>query len=131
MKARINAIAMKIVIRVVVKATTCSHCNVTFNVLSGFLYILRQACHFKHWFFVSAWCYNIGVGLLLNPFNGGPFWSYNKSNYSVRDSHLYSYLSWSIWAQGACWGQSCAIASNTGHTRIPTRCPDLAEVFCC
>lgn len=59
--------------------------------------VVRYVSDFKDWFFVFGWCNDVGVCLLLDLFNCGFFWVYNKINNFIRYVNVDSSLFWGCW----------------------------------
>lgn len=90
--ARVRAAGEKVVLVVVLEDFPSAYRDVRLDLLPGALHVSRGPRDLEDGVPVAAWRDDVGVGLLLDPFNGSALGSDHQTHHSVRDSHSDSHL---------------------------------------
>ena len=124
-----NAVILEVIFVLSIYHSSCANGNVALDFQFGFFYIFRETCDLKHRFLVATRGYNVGVCLLLDPFNGGPLRAHNKPHHAVGHADLDGDLTGGAWTGWAVW--SCSgDGGGAGNAAISPRGADLTEVLC-
>ena len=76
------------IVRFTLHGSSCPQLNVCLNLFLGHLNILRQSSHLEHGLLVPGGGHDVGVGLLLDPLDGGALGPDHEADHPVGDPDL-------------------------------------------
>lgn len=102
---------------------TGSDRDMSFDLVLGLLHVFRESGHLENGLLVSGWRYNVGLRLVLDPFDSSALRADHKADNSVRNSYLDSHVTRNIyWRTGRCQRATGEIVLAGGT--------DLSEMAC-
>lgn len=124
-----DAVILEVIFVLSIYHSSCANGDVALDFQFGFFYIFGETSDLKHRFLVATGGDNVGVRLLLDPFNGGALRAYHKPHHAVGHADLDGDLTGGAGtgrAVRSCGGDG----GGAGHAAVSPRGADLTEVLC-